>query len=178
VAAAIAVCALRLFASAQTATAPALKAAFLYNFAKFTEWPAEALAPSAPLVFCVINDRAVSEVLVELTRGRNVDGHALLVSTMKPDSQALASCRLLFASGLDTTQSGALLASVAGKPVFTVSDLDQFAQLGGVAGFVVENDTMRFAINLDAAKRAGVHLSSRLLGLATIVKDDRNARRP
>jgi hypothetical protein len=165
-------------ASAQTATAPALKAAFLYNFAKFTEWPADVLAPGDPLVLCVINDSAVGEMLVDLTKGRSIDGHTLVVSTMKPDSTALASCRLLFLAGLDATRSGALLESVGGKPILTVSDLDKFAQLGGVANFFVENGTMRFAINLEAAQHAGVHLSSKLLSLAKIVKDDRNVRIP
>jgi hypothetical protein len=166
------VCVLTSSTSGQTVTAPALKAAFLYNFAKFTEWPADALAPGTPLALCVIDDRSVSEALVDLTRGRTIDGHALVVSTMKRDSPALASCRLLFVSGLDATQSGALLESVAGNPVLTVGDLDQFAQIGGVAGFFFENDSLRFAINLDAAKRAGVHLSSKLLSLAKIVKDN------
>jgi uncharacterized protein DUF4154 len=173
VTAAIAVCAFTSVASAQTATAPALKAAYLLNFARFTQWPAEALAPGDPLVLCVINDRAVGEMLVDLTKDRIIDGHKLVVSSMMPDSAALASCRLLFTSGLDATRSGALLESVAGKRVLTVSDLDRFAQLGGVAGFFVENGTMRFAINLDAAQRAGIRLSSKLLSCAKIVKDDR-----
>jgi YfiR/HmsC-like len=177
VTAAIAVCASTSFASAQTATAPALKAAFLYNFAKFTEWPADALAPGEPLLLCVINDRAVGETLVDLTKGRNIEGHALVVSTMKPDSAVLTLCGVIYTSGLGATRSSALLESVAGKPILTVSDLDNFAQLGGVAGFFVEKGTMRFAINLDAAQRGGIHLSSKLLSLARIVKDDRNAAR-
>ena len=70
--AAIAGCAFTPFASAQSATAPALKAAFLYNFAKFTEWSADALAPGEPLVLCVINERAVGEMLADLTKGRSI----------------------------------------------------------------------------------------------------------
>jgi uncharacterized protein DUF4154 len=175
--AAIALCAFTSVASAQTATAPALKAAFLYNFAKFTEWPADALPQGEPLVMCVINDRAVGEMLTDLTKGRSIDGHAVVVSTMKLDSPALAACRVLFTSGLDAARSGVLLESVGGKPVLTVSDHDKFAQLGGVANFFVENGNMRFAINLDAAQRAGVRLSSKLLNLAKIVKDDRNVLR-
>lgn len=175
-AAAIAVCAFAPFASAQTATAPALKAAFLYNFAKFTEWSPEALAPGDPLVLCVINDRAVGEMLVDLTKGRSIDGHTLVVATMKPDSAALASCRLLFASGLDATRSVALLESVAGQSVLTVSDLDKFAQRGGVAQLVVDHGTMSFFVNLDAMRRARILLSSKLLSLAQIVKDDPNVR--
>jgi hypothetical protein len=62
--------------------------------------------------------------------------------------------------------------------VFTVSDADKFAQSGGVAQLIVENDRMRFAINRDAAQRARLLLSSKLLTLATLVKDDRNVPRP
>jgi uncharacterized protein DUF4154 len=176
VTAAIAGCTCTSFASAQTATAPALKAAFLYNFAKFTEWSAEALAPGEPLVLCVMNDRAVGEMLADLTKGHSIDGHALVVSTMKADSTALAPCRLLFASGLDAAQSATLLESVAGKPVLTVSDLDKFAERGGVAQLVVDKGTMGFSVNLEAMRRARILLSSKLLSLARIVKDEPNAR--
>ena len=164
-------------AEAQTATAPALKAAFLYNFAKFTAWPGAALGPSDPLVLCVLNDRAVTDMLVSLTQNRSIDGHALVVRAMKLDSPALSECRLLFVSGLDGAESAALIDAVAGKPIFTVSDHDRFAQFGGVAGFYVEGGTLKFAINHDAAQRAGLQLSSKLLGLARIVKDDRSAIR-
>jgi hypothetical protein len=174
--AAFAGCACTSFASAQTATAPALKAAFLYNFAKFTEWSADALAPGEPLVLCVINDRTVGELLAELTKGRSIDHHTLVVSMMKPDSAALAPCRLLFTSGLDAARSAALLESIAGKPVLTVSDLDKFAERGGVAQLVVDKGTMGFSVNLDAMRRARILLSSKLLSLARIVKDEPNGR--
>jgi uncharacterized protein DUF4154 len=173
----LALCWLAPPAAAQTATAPALKAAYLYNFAKFTAWPGAALGPSEPLVLCVLNDRDVSDMLVGLTKDRVIDGHALIVRTTKLDSPALHECRLLFVAGLDGVRSAALIDAVAGKPILTVSDLDSFAQFGGVAGFFVEGGTLRFAINLDAAQRNGLQLSSKLLGLARIVKDDRSAIR-
>ena len=169
--AAIAVIGSTSFASAQSASVPALTAAFLYSFAKFTEWPADAIGPGDPLVLCVINDRAVVELLADLTKGRSIDGHALVVLTMKPDWAALPSCRLLFTSGLDVARSAALLESVAGKPVLTVSDSDKFAQRGGVAQLVVDSGRMGFSVNLDAMHRARILLSSKLLSLARIVKD-------
>jgi hypothetical protein len=172
VTAAIATCGLTSVVSAQTATATALKAAFLYNFAKFTEWPSDALAPGEPLVLCVINDRAVADELARLTKDKAVDGHALVVSAKKPDAADLGSCRVLFASGLDAKRSAVLLDSMAGHPIFTVSDLDGFAQSGGVAGLFVEGGLMRFAINLEAVQRAKLRLSSKALSLAKIVKDD------
>lgn len=169
--------------SAQTATAPELKAAYLLNFAKFTEWPAAALAPGEPLTLCVVNDAAVGGRLTALAKDRSVDGHALTVSSLKGWSSqkgwsTLTGCRLLFASGTDAGRSSALLDAMAGKPILTVGELDTFAKLGGVAGFFVEDGTLRFAINLAAAQRAGLVLSSKLLSLARIVKDDRQAGQP
>jgi uncharacterized protein DUF4154 len=165
-------------AGAQTATASTVKAAFLFNFAKFTEWPADALAPGGALMLCVINDGAVGDMLRDLAKDRTIDGHALVVQSMKLGVETLGSCRLLYASGLDRARSAVLLESIKRTPVFTVSDLDEFTELGGVAHLFVENGTMKFAINLEAAQRAGLHLSSKLLSLARIVKDDRNATHP
>ena len=162
-------------APAQTASAPTLKAAFLFNFAKFTQWPSHALAPGAPLVFCVINDRDVGATLTALAKDRVIDDRALVVWVLKADSTALASCSVLFSSGLGPEQSRVLQASVARKPILTVSDLDRFAERGGVAGFFVERGAIRFAINVDAADRAGITLSSKLLSLARVVKDGQHA---
>ena len=73
----------------QTATAPALKAAFLYNFAKFTEWPGDALAAGEPLVLCVISDRAVDDGLVNLTKDRAIDAHPVAVRMVKSNAPTL-----------------------------------------------------------------------------------------
>jgi hypothetical protein len=173
----VALCAVPSTATGQTATAAELKAALLLNFARFTEWPASSLPPGGAIAVCVVNDRAVADGLADLAKGRLVEGHALVVSAPKADAAALASCHLVFASGLDAKGTAALIASVAGKPVLTVSDLNKFAQLGGVAHFFVEQGAFRFAINLEAAQRAGIRLSHKLLSLATIVKEDANAGR-
>jgi hypothetical protein len=162
---------------AQTATAPALKAAFLYNFAKFVEWPPEALGPIEPISLCVVNDRTVADLLTELTRGRSIDGHPLRVQTMKLDSVILPACRLVYAAGLEPSQTAALVEMVGRRPILTVSDASRFAEQGGIVGLFIEKGTLGFAVNLDASQRAGVHLSSKLLSLAKIVKDDRDAVR-
>lgn len=166
--------------SAQTATAPELKALYLLNFAKFTEWPSAALGAGEPLNLCVLNDDAVAAVLTKLAKDRIVNGHALAVSSVKDsaalkDWSALTACRVLFASWSDAGRSATLLDSLAGKPILTVGNVDKFAKIGGVAGFFVEDGSLRFAINLAAAQRAGLVLSSKLLSLAKIVKDDRRA---
>jgi len=156
---------------AQTAKESELKVAFLYNFAKFIEWPPEALPPNAPMTLCVAGDAGVSEALDQTVKGRSINGHDIVVAKPALDASA-KSCHLLYVSGLDAKRAQQLIQALAGAPVFVVSDFDRFAQSGGVANFFRDSDRMRFAINVDAAHRARLHVSSRLLALATVVKDD------
>lgn len=161
-------------AHAQSASAPALKAAFLYNFAKFTEWPADALRPGEPMVLCVIDEPKVARALEEATAGRNANGHTVVVKRMEADGP-VRSCHLLYADRLDGRSGAALIEQLAGAPVLSVSDFPGFAPLGGVAHLFVEDGRMRFAVNVDAISRSNLRLSSRLLSLAVIVKDHANA---
>ena len=154
---------------AQSASAPALKAAFLYNFAKFAEWPVDAQA-SGPIAICVLGDAAVADALDATVQGKTIDGREVAVVRAKPDG--LRACHLLYVSGLDQRRSQQIVDELKAAPVMTVSDRDRFAESGGVAAFFVEGGKMRFAINLDAAQRARLRISSRLLNLAKLVKDD------
>jgi hypothetical protein len=174
---AIAVCAFAPFASAQTASAPALKAAFLYNFAKFSEWPGDALAPGQQLAMCVVGDASIADALSQTIKGRAIEGHELTVTVLKPDASA-SGCHLLYVSSSEIQRSAGLLLGARNAPVFTVSDADKFAESGGLAQLIVEHDRMRFAINIACARRGRLILSSKLLSLAKIVKDDRNVLRP
>jgi hypothetical protein len=156
-------------ALAQSAPESALKAAFLYNFAKFAEWPAD--APSAdPLTVCVFGDSAIADALDQTVKGRTVDGRKTVVVRVKPEG--FRGCHVLYLAGLDTKHTQAVIDDLKGAPVLTVGDREQFAQSGGVAGLFVEQGRMRFAINVEAAQRGRLRISSRLLSLAKIVKDD------
>lgn len=146
----------------------AVKAAFLYNFAKFTEWHAGGLG--APMVLCVIDDPALANALKDTVRDKRIDGRDLQVVQLTND-QPLRSCAIVFVPASETRQALAALQSVETLPVLTVSDGKGFARTGGIIELFVEDGRLRFAINTDAAERAGVRLSSRLLGLARIVKD-------
>jgi hypothetical protein len=158
-------------AAAQTAAAPALKAAFVYNFAKFTEWPADALAPGQRLSLCVVGDEAVADAIEQVIKGQTVGGHDLTLHVLKADGP-IRTCHLLYVGGLDAKGSRQLVASLQGAPVLTVSDSEKFAESGGVAQLILEKDRMRFAINVAAAQRVRLQLSSKLLRLATVIKDD------
>jgi hypothetical protein len=161
-------------AVAQSVSESALKAAFLLNFAKFAEWPADALPPAKPLNLCVLDDPAVADVLVELAKGHAVENHDLVVVRPGP-ADAMRDCQLLYVPNLDSRQSVKVLETLKGAAVFTIGDREEFARLGGVGYLFLESGKMRFAINIQSAQRARVQLSSKLLTLAKIVRDGPNA---
>jgi len=156
--------------AAQSVSGAALKAAFLYNFAKFASWPAEILTPGQRLSLCVVGDDAVADALEQTIKGHTVDGHELTVQVVGADGP-IRLCHLLYVGGLDPRLATQVTDALKGAPVFSVSDREKFAESGGVAQLILENNRMRFAINLAAAQRARLQLSSKLLSLATIVKD-------
>lgn len=147
----------------------AMKAAFLYNFAKFTEWPR--LAPDAPLTLCVVGDDRVAAALIDTVRNQRIGAHAVDARSVASDAP-LRSCDLLFVSTSETRRATSVLDTLKTLPILTVSDGKDFSRSGGIIEFFVESGHMRFAINIDAAGHSGLRLSSRLLGLAKIVRDD------
>jgi hypothetical protein len=157
--------------SGQEAVEAALKAAYLYSFARFTEWPADTLGATAPLAFCIA-DAPVAAALEQITAGRSIGPHALVVQRVAIGAP-LPTCHVLYTSHLDPQQVADVVAATRGVSVLSVSDAERFTAHGGVAQFFVENARLRFSINVDAAARARLRLSSNLLGLATIVRDDR-----
>jgi hypothetical protein len=144
-----------------------LKAAFIFNFAKFTEWPA--LDPGGAISLCVVGNDAIAAALFETVKGQRIDGHAL--DSVRPkDLAAWAGCHLLFIAEPEIRKSAAALNDLRPLPVLTVSDSKNFARSGGIIELYVEGDRMAFAINVTAAERSGLKMSSRLLGLARIVR--------
>ena len=158
----------------QSVTQPALKAAFLFNFAKFVEWPTD--PPQAgPLCVCVLDDSAVEAALAQLVNGALISGRGVtLIKGAR--NRSLRGCHVLYVGDPDPARVTETLDEVKGAPILTVGDGDQFARGGGVIGLFVEDGRMRFAINPDAAQRAGLRLSSRLLSLAKIVKEGRHGQ--
>jgi hypothetical protein len=158
--------------SAQSITPPALRAAFLLNFAKFVEWPVDQ-GEHAPLYLCVLDDAAVEDALAQLMDGGPVSGRSItLARHVRP--RALRGCHVLYVGDTDPDRTATILDELKHAPVLTVGDSEAFATGGGMIGLFVEDGRMRFAINPDAALRAGLKLSSRLLNLARIVKEGRH----
>jgi hypothetical protein len=153
----------------ETAGEYAVKAAFLFHFAQFVEWPAGAFkGPASPLTYCTIGDDPFRGVLEESVQGKIVGSRALQVQHLKEREQ-IAGCQILFIGAAEKKHLAEDLAVAAGHAVLTVGETENFVQDGGVIGFVLENDKVRFEINVDTAGKAKLRLSSRLLLLAKTV---------
>jgi hypothetical protein len=147
-----------------------LKAAFLYNFARFVEWPAEALpGASDPIVICTIGQPDVTRELSLSVAEKKVDGHPILI---RESSAALDAkdCQILFV-GAGSERAAAALDRGEGAPVLTVGDREGFARDVGIVNFAVRDNRLRFDINTDASDRAHLRLSAKLLLLANVVHD-------
>lgn len=163
-------------AAAQRATASSLRAAFLFNFAKFTQWPADALPPAAPLILCVVGDPAVAAALEQSARNQILEGHRMLV-WKSPGEGSVQSCHVLYVAAVVERQEQALLDAVRNAPVLTVGESPLFAETGGTVQLFQENDRMRFAVNIDAVQRQKLHLSAQLLSLAKVIRSSKDAPR-
>ena len=151
-------------------TESSLKAAFIYSFAKFTEWPQDVLPSTAIFSACVLGDSSIRDALERTVKGRLLLGRGIRVSQVQLDGK-LQSCHLLYVSGVTPAQVTAIVAAVRGAPVLTISDVDDFVSQGGIAQMFVENGKMRFDLNLEVARRSRLDLSSKLLVLAAHVRE-------
>lgn len=146
-----------------------VKAAFLYNFAKFVEWPGNAFgSPTDPLVLCVYGDDPFGESLDAVIQGERVGGRRLVVHRTREIPQ-LRGCHVVFLSQRARERYPEVLGSLRGRSVLTVGEGDGFLTDGGMIRFVLEQNRVRFEINLDAAERNRLKLSSQLLRLARAV---------
>jgi hypothetical protein len=151
-------------AVAQDVTEPALKAAFIYNFARFTTWPPD-LPATDSFVICVLGDTAVGDALERAVAGRQLMDRPVIITRVTP-ATAKRTCRILYVSGVPVRQAADVVAELHETPVLTISNLDGFASAGGMTQFFFEHGQLRFRIHLESAKRAGLQISSRLLVMA------------
>jgi hypothetical protein len=156
---------------AQDVTEVTLKGAFLFNFARFTAWPAETFTADSTVSACVLGDRDVAEALSRTVKGKQVSGRSVAVTLVESDAP-LPTCHVLYLSGVVDRRIAGILSTVRDLPVLTVSDAEAFAKRGGIIQMFVEGGKMKFRINARSAKRAKLALSSRLLALAELVDED------
>lgn len=141
-----------------------LKAALLYNIAKFVTWPGVAFpSPTAPLQLCVLGSDPFGGALEETVRAHQIGGHGLTVRRLaEPDT----TCHVLFVASSEYKRLGATLERLRSAPVLTVSDIDGFVEAGGHVAFVREGESIHFHVNHTAASAAGLKLSARILEIA------------
>jgi len=155
---------------ARAMTESQVKAAFLYNFARYVEWPQSAFASGdAPFRICVLASDDFASVVAEVVEGKKVDARPVEVAELS-DLEGASRCQVLFVGSWTELDSADFFSGLAGASVFTVSDVDGFAHDGGVANFFRAQNKVRFEINPKAARRAGLKISSRLLRLARVIE--------
>lgn len=146
-----------------------IKAGYLFNVAKFVEWPKDAFAgDQAPLIVAVLGKDPFGPAL-DAMQGRQVQKRTVLVKRGESLS-AIATCHVLFVSESERGRLAEILPAVKG-PVLTVSDIEGFSVLGGCITFVRQETKLGMEANPDAAQRAGLKISSKLLSIVKVVKD-------
>lgn len=146
-----------------------VKAAFLCGFAEFVEWPA--LPQGDSLVIGILGEDPFGALLEETVKNRALQNKPLALKRVHTVEDA-AHCQIVYVSASEKRNLDSILRALAKTSVLTVSDIDGFAERGGVIGFVIEQQRVRFHINVDAADHAGLQISSRLLKLARIVSTE------
>lgn len=146
-----------------------VKAAFLFNFARYVEWPPAAFeGETATIRLCVIGESEFQQVVSETVSGRSVGRRPVVVDKVE-GLDAAEACHLLFVDDGVLVPASAVADRLGGHAIFTISDQPGFAAGGGVANFILVDQKIRFEINPSAARRAGLKISSSLLRLAKLV---------
>jgi hypothetical protein len=153
-----------------------VKAAFLFNFVKFVEWPQDAFqTEKTPITLCAFRHDPFGSALDEVLRGKAINSRELQARRIN-DLTELKTCQLVFVSDSEGKQLPEILNTVKGSSALVVGESADFAERGGAVQFFLENSKLRFAINVDAIQRARLQASSKLLALARIVHDNGNPK--
>jgi hypothetical protein len=146
-----------------------VKAAFLYNFAKFVEWPSATLGSPRPFAICVLGQDPFGRTLEDTVNGKAVGEKALVVRRLS-EVKAAAHCQILFVSSSERKRFGAILGELRTGGVLTVGETDGFIEEGGVINLKLDGGKIQIQINLNAAEQADVRISSKLLSLAEVIR--------
>jgi hypothetical protein len=153
-----------------------LKAAFLFHFAQFVEWPSNSFGtPHGAMIFCVAGEDPFLGDLERTVQGKAVAGKSIEVRHIRQGSDTKG-CQLLFIGSHESGRSREFIASVKDMPVLTVGESDDFLLQGGIIRFCAEDRKIRFEVNQEAAGKAHLNVSSRLLLLAKNVTGQSGGR--
>ena len=149
-----------------------VKAAFLFNFIKFIEWPAGAFPDkNSPIVIGIIGDDPVGRGLEQYLQNKSIGGRELVMRQIEWPGE-IRGVHILLLCASEAKAASAILACLKGTSVLTVGETDRFGKQGGIINFYIEENKVRFEINIDAAGQARLKISSQLLSLAKIIHED------
>jgi len=158
-------------AIAEGASEHAIKAAIIFKIAKFVSWPKTAFSSrSDPLAVCAQKDAPIAAALSELS-GKPIHGRVLSVQFLDENQMQSASCQILFLTSTRNEKQLALLDSISQRPILTIGEDEKFISRGGIIGLEINQNRVRFAINVEASEAAGLNISAQLLQLAKITDD-------
>ena len=151
-----------------------VKALFLLNFTKYVDWPPAAFAgTNATIIIGLYGEDKFGDALKKAVEGKTINGRRLIIQPIEKDGD-LGKCHMLFISDSEKDHLGEILDKIKALPVLTVGETDQFMEHGGMINFVIKGGKVRLEINLDAARQAKLEISSKLLGVADVVKGKTN----
>ncbi len=156
-------------AQSSTPTDYDVKAAYLFNFGRFVEWPAHTVADGGDFTFCILGHDPFGPNLDHLLARETIDGKNIAVKRISTAHEAVG-CQVLFMAAEQETHVSKVIEELNQEAVLTVSDAPKFSDRGGMIQFVMEGNRVRFEVNLSATQRAGLTLRSDLLKVATSVK--------
>jgi hypothetical protein len=147
-----------------------LKAAVVFNFAKFVEWPPQSFGGSGdPITLCVLGQNPFGHWLGDTLAGKVVNGKAFTIRKIS-GSQEAGRCQIVFVSSSERKRCRAVLDGLRAEGLLTVGDTPGFADMGGVVNLRLEEETVRMEVNVEAARQKNLQISAKLLSLARIVK--------
>jgi hypothetical protein len=148
-----------------------LKAAFLFNFAKFVQWPPSAfVSPQSPFEICILGDDPFGKSIDDVLRGKTVADRTVAIDRLK-SLPAGEHCQILFISSSEGKHLPEIFAALKGTSTLAIGETEDFAASGGMIQFKLEEHRVRFIINVDATQQAGLQVSSKLLALAQVVRN-------
>lgn len=148
-----------------------VKAVYLYNFGRFVAWPDKLLHPQDPFTICVLGQDPFGQTLDAMLAGETISGRTVIAKRVSAPQDSI-NCQIVFLSAAESSSVVRTIEALNKHEILTVSDMPEFTNRGGMIQFVVEGKKVRFEVNLTAAQRAGLTLSSDLLKVATIVHRD------
>ena len=147
-----------------------IKATFLYNFAKFVEWPAEKVEANSPILVGVYGKDPFGSILDQTLRGKTVNGKLIEVHRLT-GLESVRQYHILFIGSAEKKHLGQILSAVGDGSVMTIGESENFAQEGGMVNLVKKDNSVGLEINVSAAGRARIQISSKLLKVARVVQE-------